>query len=157
VYTETSAVFWGQDRKVIIAYKPKTFRKKRDELREKLDKVRQVLYDLRRQYRASAPHWKKSSAIRAHYEQFCEGLHLSPDFFTLSFYTEDGRPQMAFQLNRYQTEIHLRRLAKTILITDHQDWLAADIYQAYREHHRIEAQFRQAKSPFQVALMPQYH
>jgi transposase len=157
LYTETSAVFWGQARKVVIIYNPKTFRKKRYELREKLDKVRQVLYDLRRKHRDNAPHWKKPSAIRTHYEQLCESLHLSPNFFTLSFYTEDGRPQMAFHLNRYQTETHLRRLAKTILLTDHQDWSATDIYQAYRERHRIEAQFRQAKSPFQVALMPQYH
>ena len=157
LYTETSATFWGQLRKVVITYNPKTFRKKRYELREKLAKVRQVLYDLRRKHRDHAPHWRKPDAIRAHYEQVCEGLHLSPTFFVLSFYTEAGRPQMAFHLNRPQTESHLRRLAKTILITDHQDWSAQEIYQAYMERHRIEDQFRQAKSPFHIALMPQYH
>jgi transposase len=112
---------------------------------------------LRCKHRESARHWRNPEAIRAHYEQLCEGLHLNPKFFDLRFYEHEGESQMVFQLNRYQTEQHLRRLAKTLLITDHQDWSASAIYQAYLERHRVEDQFRQAKSPFQVALMPQYH
>jgi transposase len=64
---------------------------------------------------------------------------------------------MAFALNRYQMESFLRRFAKTILITDHHDWSAEAIYQAYMDRHLLEDQFRRAKNPFHVALMPQYH
>jgi transposase len=48
-------------------------------------------------------------------------------------------------------------LAKTILVSDHDAWTAQEISQAYLERYEIEQQFRQAKSPSQVALMPQYH
>lgn len=157
LYVQREAMFWGQTRQVLITYNPKTFRKKRYELRDKLGKVRQVLFELRRKHREGISHWRQPDAIRAHYEQLCDSLHLSTKFFDLSFYQHDGDAQMAFHLNRYQVEQHLRRLAKTLLITDHLDWSAQEIYQAYRERYRVEEQFRQAKSPFQVALMPQYH
>ncbi len=157
LYYQTTAVFWGRRRQVVITYNPKTFRKKRYELRDKLDKVRHTLYDLRRKHREGRPHWRKPEAIRAHYDQLCETLHLNPAFFDLSFYRDDDGPHMAFRLNRYQTELYLKRLAKTILISDHEAWSAQDIYRAYLERYEVEQQFRQAKSPFQVALMPQYH
>jgi transposase len=157
LYLETTATFWGQPRHVVVVYNPKTFRKKRYELRDKLHKVRTVLYDLRRKHRDGSPHWREPSSVRAHYERLCEELHLSPAFFDLNFYQENGQSQMAFHLNRYQTEVHLKRLAKLILISDHEDWNAVEIYQAYIDRYQIEHQFRQAKSPFHVALMPQYH
>jgi transposase len=157
LYLETSAVFWGKERKVIITFNPRTFRKKRYDLKEKLGRLREELYELRKRYRQGDPHWRDPEAVRASYLRLCEALHLNANFYQLSFFTEQGRPAMAFTLNRYQTETHLRRLAKTILITDHLDWSAREIYEAYRDRHLIEDQFRTTKSPFQVALMPQYH
>ncbi len=157
LYHQTTAELWGQTRQVLITYNPKTFRKKRHELRRKLDQVRDVLYDLRRKYREGQRHWHKAEAVQAHYDKLCEELHLSPAFFDLRFYREHDQAVMTFRLNRYQCESHLRRIAKTILVTNHQDWAAAEIYQAYSDRYQIEHQFRQAKSPFHVALMPQYH
>lgn len=157
LYLETSWEFWGKKRKVLITFNPATFRKKRYELKEKLQSLREELFELRRKYRQGHPHWKSPQSIRDHYQRLCERLHLSPAFFNLEFYKQGGHPQMAFSLNRYQVETHLRRMAKTILVTDHQDWSPQEIHQAYRDRHIIEAQFRRAKSPFQVAFMPQYH
>jgi len=157
LYYETEAAFWGRQRKVLITFNPKTFRKKRYDLREKLQRLRQELYEMRRKHREGAPQWKEPSAVNAHYVQRCGALHLKPEFFQLSFYRQGGRSAMAFQLNRYQVESQLRRFAKTILITDHRHWTPEEIYQAYMDRHIIEDQFRRSKNPFQVALMPQYH
>ena len=157
LFFETTASFWGRQRKVLITFNPRTFRKKRYDLREKLQRMRQELYEMRRKHREGAPHWREPSVVKAHYVQRCGALHLNPEFFQLSFYQQKARPTMAFQLNRYQVESQLRRFAKTILITDHHHWAAQEIYQAYMDRHIMEDQFRRSKSPFQVALMPQYH
>jgi transposase len=157
LYWQSKATFWGRQRQVLITFNPKTFRKKRHELREKLERLRQELYELRRKHREGQPHWKNAQAVRAAYERLCETLHLNPKFYQLSFFKQQGRPAMAFSLNRYQIEAHIRRLAKTILITDHHDWSPRQIYEAYMDRHIIEDQFRKTKCPFQVAFMPQYH
>jgi transposase len=157
LYLETTWELWGKKRKVLITFNPATFRKKHYELKEKLQRLRQELYELRRKYREQDPHWRSRQAVKDHYQRLCERWHLSPAFFNLEFYTQGGRPQMAFKLNRYQIEAHLRRMAKTIVVTDHQDWSPQEIHQAYTDRHVIEGQFRKAKSPFQVAFMPQYH
>jgi transposase len=157
LYLETTWEFWGQKRKVLITFNPATFTKKRYELKDKLQRLREELLELRRKYRQGHPHWKSPEALKDHYQRLCERWHLSPDFFKLEFYTQGGRPQMAFSLKRYQVEAHLRRMAKTILVTDHQDWTPQEIHKAYTDRHIIEDQFRKAKSPFQVAFMPQYH
>lgn len=157
LYVETTASLWGRERKVLVTFNPKTFRKKRYDLRDKIQKVRQELFELRRKHREGRPHWKDPESVRARYDLVCETLHVSPKLFQLSFYTENGAPAMAFQLNRYQAEAQLRRFAKTILVTDHHDWSPRDIYQAYMDRHVIENQFRRSKNPFHVALMPQYH
>jgi transposase len=141
---------------VIITFDPRTFRKKRHDLREKLEKVRTTLYELRRKYRERQPAWKDPKAVEAHYQKLCETLHITPKVFRLSFYTDNG-PQMSFALNRYQMESHLRRFAKTIIVTDHHDWSREAIYQAQMVRHLLEDQFRRAKNRFHVALMPQYH
>jgi hypothetical protein len=89
---------------VLISFNPKTFRKKRYDLREKLQRLRQELYEMRRKHREGAPQWKEPSAVKANYAQRCGALHLKPEFFQLSFYRQGGRSAMAFQLNRYQVE-----------------------------------------------------
>ena len=157
LYLETKAVFWGKERKVIITYNPKTSRKKHYALKEKLARLRKALYELRRKYREGHRHFRTPEAVRASYEKLCEALHLSPNFYQLSFFTEKGRPAMSIVLNRYHTEKHIRRLAKNILITDHLNWSPEDIYEAYMDRHLIESQFRTTKCPFRVAFMPKYH
>ncbi|MEJ5315345.1 MAG: IS1634 family transposase, partial [Anaerolinea sp.] len=157
LYLDTHGSFWGKERRVLITFNPRTFRKKLYELREKIQRVRKELYELRRNHREGSSHWQKPENIRAHYERLCESLHLNPRFYQLSFFTESGRPAMAFQLNRYQIQAHIRRLAKVILVTDHHSWTPTEIYEAYTDRHIIEDQFRTSKCPFHVAFMPQYH
>lgn len=76
------------------------FRKKLHELREKTQRLRNELYELRAKHRQGHPHWQQPTAVRAHYERLCETLQLNPRFYQLSFFTQRGRPAMAFQLNR---------------------------------------------------------
>ena len=157
LFYETSAPFWGQKRKIVIIFNPKTFRKKRYDLKEKIQKVREELFELRRKHREGDHHWRKPESVRSYYQRLCESLHICKDVFELSFYKEEGHPAMSFKLNRYQMENSLRRFAKTILITDHKTWAPEEIYQAYMDRYIVEDQFRNTKNPFHVAFMPQYH
>ncbi|MFX0137483.1 MAG: IS1634 family transposase, partial [Candidatus Hodarchaeota archaeon] len=157
LFYETSAPFWGRTRKVVIIFNPKTFRKKRYDLKEKLQKVREELFELRRKHREGDCRWKKPEAVKSYYERLCESLHICKEVFELSFYKENDHPAMSFHLNRYQMESSLRRFAKTILVTDHDNWPPQEIYQAYMDRYIVEDQFRKTKNPFHVAFMPQYH
>lgn len=157
LYHETTASFWGRERKVVMTFNPRTFRKKRYDLKEKLNRLREDLFTLRRAYREGHPHSRSPEAIRERYEKMCASLHLSPALFNLSFFTEDSLPAMGFELNRYQVDATIKRMAKSILVTDHHTWTAQEVYSAYRDRHLIENQFRKTKHPFQIAFMPQYH
>jgi hypothetical protein len=100
VYYHTTAEVWGRQRPVVITYNPTTVRKKRYDRRDKLEQVRQVLYELRRNYREGQRHWRNPDAVRAHYDKLCDDLHLSAKFFDLRFDREHGQPLMTFRLNR---------------------------------------------------------
>jgi transposase len=157
LYHDTRGRFWGKERRVIITFNPKTYRKKRYDLKEKLTKLREELFYLRRAYRQRHPHSKTPSQIRERYERICESLHVSANLFELSFFEQDDRPAMGFDLNTYQVDALTRKMAKVILVTDHLDWSPVEIYRAYRDRHLIEDHFKSTKDPFQIAFMPQYH
>lgn len=157
LYHETKEVFWGKERRVIITFNPKTFRKKRNDLKEKLTKLREELFTLRHAYREGHPHSKCPDQIRERYQTICDSLHVSPNLFELSFFSENSHPAMAFELNNYQVDANTRRMAKVILITDHHDWSPMEIYSAYRDRYIIEDHFKSSKDPFHIAFMPQYH
>lgn len=157
LYHDTRGEFWGKERRVIITFNPKTFRKKRHDLKEKLTNLREELFSLRRAYRERRPHSKTPAQIRERYEKICDSLHVSADLFELSFFEEYNNPAMAFELNTYQVDALTRKMAKVILVTDHLEWSPVEIYRAYRDRHLIEDHFKSTKDPFHIAFMPQYH
>src|SRR5712691_5500685 len=46
---------------------------------------------------------------------------------------------------------------KHVLITDHQDWPAAEVIAAYRSQSEAESGFRQMKDPHAVSFSPMWH
>ncbi len=155
LYYQATAPFWDAPRNVIVTFSPLTYRKKRYDLRQKLQVLREELFELRRKHNQGAPHWRDPEAVLSYYHRRARELHLSPELFQLSFFSERGRPSMAFELNRYKVESLLRRYAKVILVTDHQNWSPTEIYEAYMDRYLLEEQFRRSKCPFRVAFMPQ--
>lgn len=46
---------------------------------------------------------------------------------------------------------------KHVLITDHDDWPAAEVIAAYRSESEAEFSFRQMKDPHAVSFSPMFH
>lgn len=53
--------------------------------------------------------------------------------------------------------LETRVFGKRVLITDHDDWSAADVVGGYRSQSEIEFGFRQLKDPHEVSFSPMYH
>ena len=168
MYYETRADFWGQSRRVIVTFDPKAFHKSYQELGKKVQKVRKEVTVLQQRYQEEAGE-DAPQAIRDHLAQLCLRLKLSPDLFQLSFHRENGRLNVALQLNHRQMAGNVRHFGKNLLITDREDWEAAEIFESFSKRGGLESQ-RQGKvsgqwaekagdtsSPIHVTLMPLYH
>ncbi|HET6514547.1 MAG TPA: IS1634 family transposase [Thermodesulfovibrionales bacterium] len=145
--------YWGKDRAVVVTYNPRTHRKKKMDFEQKLNSVREELLLYRRNYREQRPHWKDEESIRERYYRLCEDLHIGSQYYEISF----ASGEMSFRQHQYQIKIAMDRFGKNIIITDNIDWSTEEIYLAYNERSKIERQFRKSKSPFSIAVTPQYH
>ena len=145
--------FWGKARAVVVTYNPKTYRKKRYDFEQKVERVRDELLKYRKNYKEQLPHWGDNEAIKERYHRLCEDLHIGSQYYELTF----DKAEMSFRQNPYQIQVAMKRFGKNIIITDNTDWTTEDIYLAYRERSKIEQHFRKSKSPFSIAVTPQYH
>lgn len=149
----SSGQYWGKDRAVVVTYNPRTYRKKKLDFEQKLSRVREELLIYRRNYREQRPQWKDEESIRERYYGLCEDLHIGSQYYEIAF--ESG--EMNFRQQQYQIKIAMDRFGKNIIITDNTDWSTEEIALAYNERSKIERQFRKSKSPFSIAVTPQYH
>ena len=169
LYYETRADFWGRSRRVIVIFDPKTFHKTYQDLGKKVQKVRKELAALQQRYLEEKAGEDASQAIKDHLAQLCGRLKLSPDLFQLSFHRENGQLNLSLQLNHRQMASNVRHFGKNILITDREDWEAAEIFETFTKRGGLESQ-RPGKASGQwsdngqdsansihVTLMPLYH
>jgi transposase len=163
LYYETQAPFWNRSRKVVIVFDPRTFNRSYQDLGKRVQKVRKEMLALQHRYQQEGFPGEAPRSIGEHLTQLCQRLRLSPTLFDLGVREENGVCRMDFQLNHRQMAGKVRRFGKNILITDHEDWRAAEIYEVYAKRYLSEMQGGNGKAqvpsdnPFQAALMPLYH
>jgi hypothetical protein len=163
LYYETQAPFWNNNRKVIIVFDPKTFNRSYQDLGKKVQRVRKEMLSLQQKYQHEGFPPDAPQAIQEQLTHLCQRLKLDPTLFDMSFHEENGFLRMDFQLNHRQMAGKVRRFGKNILITDHEDWSAAEIYEVYTKRYLAGVQGVDGKTqetgenPFQAALMPLYH
>ena len=168
LYYETRADFWGRSRRVIVIFDPKTFHQSYQELGKKVQKVRKELNALHQRYLEEKAEENAPQAIKDHLAQLCGRLKLSPEIFQLSFPREKGQLNLALQFDHRQMANNVRHFGKRILITDREDWEAAEIYEAFTKQSGLESQSNsktsslwadqeQSNHAIQVTFMPLYH
>ncbi len=160
LYYETQAPFWNRSRKVVIVFDPKTFNRSYQDLGKRVQKVRKEFQTLQQKYQQEGVPPDAPQSIREQLIHLCQRLRLSASLFDLNFREENGFLRMDFQLNHRQMADEVRRFGKNILITDHEAWSAAEIYEVYAKRYLAEAQGKVQgvpDNPFQAALMPLYH
>jgi transposase len=153
----TKGEYWGKQRAVVVTYTPATARKQSYTFQGKLDAIRQQLLIMRNKVRDKAPHWKKHEAIRERYVRLCERLHVSSDFYTLSFeHTKDGL-SMSFRKDVYKISRKQTMFGKNIIITDNTDWTTREIVEASLDRWQVEDRFRLSKNDDLVGTRPIRH
>jgi len=149
--------YWGKQRAVVVTYTPTTARKQNYTFQSKLDTIRQQLLIMRNKVREKAPHWKKHEAIRERYVRLCERLHVSSDFYTISFeHTKDGL-SMSFRKDVYRISRKQAMFGKNIIITDNTDWTTREIVEASLDRWQVEDRFRLSKNDDLVGTRPVRH
>jgi len=153
----TKGEYWGKQRAVVVTYTPATARKQSYTFQSKLDTIRQQLLIMRNNVREKAPHWKKHETIRERYVRLCERLHVSSDFYTLSFeHTKNGL-SMSFRKDVYKTSRKQAMFGKNIIITDNTDWTTREIVEASLDRWQVEDRFRLSKNDDLVGTRPIRH
>lgn len=148
---------WGQERTVIVTFNPKTARKQGYTLHRKLDALKAILLEFRRNYRASRPHWRDPEAILERYQRACEKLHIGSQYYQIEFGDRRRAPQMSFRKDSYQVAKAEALLGKNIIVTDNHDWSTEEIVQLSLDRYGIEKQFRASKSRHHVQVNPFFH
>ena len=153
----TKGEYWGKQRAVVVTYNPATARKQNYTFQSKLDTIRQQLLMMRNKVREKSPHWKKHEAIRERYVRLCERLHVSSDFYTISFeHTKDGL-SMSFRKDVYRISRKQAMFGKNIIITDNTDWTTREIVEASLDRWQVEDRFRLSKNDDLVGTRPVRH
>lgn len=153
----TTGEYWGKERTVVVTHNPATARKQRYALQSKLDTIRHELLTMRTKVRDGAPHWKKEDVIRNRYLRLCERLHISPDFYILSFDKTPAGLSMGFRKDVYRISNKQALCGKSIIITDNRDWTTRDIVEAHRDRWQVEDRFRLSKHDDFVGTRPVRH
>lgn len=152
----TKTELWGRERTVVVTHNPKTARKKRYTLEQKLEVLRTVLLEYRRCHREKQPHWRNPDAIRERYLRECERLHVGAQYYQLEF-GEQETPEMSFRKDHYQFSRSEALFGRNVIVTDNHDWTTEEIVKRSLDRYRIEKQFRASKSSSHVSVHPFFH
>ena len=158
LYFESRVPLGGRQRRLLITFDPRRFQKSYQDLRKKVQKVQRELTALARQSPGKA-----GEDFATHLAQVCQRLDLSPSLFQLKLPRPEGRPALAWQLDHHQVQEAVRRLGKTVLITDREDWPAREIYQVYTQRLVLKTlgpngnRAAETRHPFNLPLTPLYH
>lgn len=149
--------YWGKERTVVVTYNPKTARKQDYTFQSKLETIRQQLLIMRNNVREKAPHWKNPDAIQERYVRLCERLHVSSDYYTISFEHDQDGLLMSFRKDPYRVSRKQAMFGKNIIITDNTDWTTREIVEASLDRWQVEDRFRLSKNDDLVGTRPVRH
>ena len=149
--------YWGKKRAVVVTYNPATARKQAYTLQSKLEAIRQQLLIMRERVRENAAHWRKPEAIRERYVRMCERMHVSSDFYSISFEQTQEGLSMGFRKDVYRISKKLAMFGKNLIITDNTDWTTREIVEASLDRWQVENRFRLSKDDDLVGTRPLRH
>jgi transposase len=172
LFYETHATFWDRPRRVVITFDPKSFHKSYQDLGKKVQRVRKEMMALQQRYAQEANQKEAEDSIKAHLEQLCHRLKISPALFQLNLVQGKGQFRLEFQLDHRQMAGVVRHFGKNILVTDREDWGVEEIYDTCVTRavlgpdlgdgkgttaNRPYGNAKDNRSLFQKALLPLYH
>lgn len=153
----TKGEFWGKERAVVVTHYPPTARKQDYTFQSKLAQLKQELLAMRSKVNQGAPQWRDPGKVKERYLRLCEHLHLSSEFYSLSFSTDHKTLKMSFRKDQYRVGRRQQTFGKTIIVTDNSDWSTEEIVEANLGRWEVEESFRQSKNDDLVSARPIRH
>ena len=160
-YRTTREVF-GQERTIVVTHNDNLLQGQLQGLTTALEKARGKLRDLqtklrrRREGRTRGGKAPTAASIRKQAQEALAGQHVKT---VLRVEVEDGAvPTLTFTTDQTAlARLVEKKLGKTILFTDNDDWTNEEIVLGYRSQHHIEDAFRQMKHPHYLGWQPMFH
>jgi transposase len=150
----TSLELYGRERAIVVTYNPRTYRKKIHWLSRTIRKTKARLQELRRGL-LEADGRTTLKSIQRKVEDILAESHIATVFDVQVSLKKEYR--MSIRTNPQVLRDYRDRFGKNILFTDHTEWSTDEIVLAYRDRTKIEAAFRQVKSPELIRWQPMYH
>jgi transposase len=160
-YRTTREIF-GQERTIVVTHNDNLLQGQLQGLTTALEKARGKLRDLqtklrrRREGRTRGGKAPTAASIRKQAQEALVGQHVKT---VLRVEVEDGAvPTLTFTTDQTAlARLVEKKLGKTILFTDNDDWTNEEIVLGYRSQHHIEDAFRQMKHPHYLGWQPMFH
>lgn len=150
----TSLVLYDRERAVVVTFNPRTYRKKIHWLSRTIRKTKDKLQELRRTL-PGADGRTTLNSIQRKVDDILAESHIAQVFDVQI--TQDNGYRMSIRTRPQALKDFRARFGKNIIFTDHTGWSTEDIVRAYRDRYKIEAAFRQTKSPDLIRWQPMYH
>jgi transposase len=150
----TSLELYGRERAVVVTYNPRTYRKKIHWLSRTIRKTKAKLQELRRGL-TEADGRTTLNSIKRKVDDILAESHIATVFEVHVSFKKEYR--MSIRTNPQVLRDYRSRFGKNIIFSDHTEWSTDEIVLAYRDRYKIEAAFRQTKSPEFVRRHPMYH
>lgn len=158
----TNERLWGCDCQVVVIYSESFFTKQLAGVTNNLAKCQNRLRDLSKSLDAwsvGARRGRKPTAqgVRKKVKEILSAQFMGELFLT-DVEEEGGLPALRYSVDHEALRrLTDERLGKTLLVTDHADWSAGQLAEAYRSLASIEETFRNMKNVHFLSWQPAYH
>lgn len=127
-------------------------------IQTKLAQVRGEQPAMRRQrVTDGAAHWRSSDQVLDRYYRVCERLHISSGYYDLEFASEPSKRTMAFRMDHYAVKKKRKASGESRVVTDNDDWIAADLVDANLNRWQLENESRDSNDGGLVGRQPVRH
>ena len=159
--------FWDKECTAVVAYTESFFTQQLSGVTTNLVKCQKKLMDLERSLRKWRRAQTRGEKVRGK-RPTVPGVHKSAqsilsaqfmkDLFRMSVEQDSGLPRLRYEVDHTAlAKLTNERLGRTVLVTDHPDWTAKDVIDAYRSLTAIEQAFKNMKNIDFLHWQPAYH
>jgi transposase len=161
---DTTAILWGKSCRVVVLYTESFFTQQLQGVTHNLVKCQKQLLDLAKtleRWRQGKSRGKKPTlrSIRMRTDAILSAQFMKT-LIRLQVQEDkaSGIPVLSYRLDHEALQrLSLERLGRTVLVTDHTQWTARQVVEAYRSLSAVENAFKDMKNTDFLRWQPAYH
>ena len=158
----TTLNLWGKSCKVVVAYTESFFTQQLSGITHNLVQCQKKLMDLGKslnRWREGKGRGKRptTKGIQKKVREILSAQFMKK-LFQIQIQEDNELPRLQYEVDHTALqELSDKRLGKTIIITDHLQWISGEIVEAYRNLSQVEESFKNMKNIHFLHWQPAYH